>query len=439
MKVAVAGAGIAGLTAAFRLRAGHDVTVYEREPAAGGKIRSQQIDGFAFEWGPHAFLSSATELGALVGELGLEDELTEAAPEASTRFIYWNGALHALPSKPPRALTMSLLTPRGKLRALGDLVAGRRDERAGDESVAAFAGRRFGREVAERIVAPALLGVSGGDPATTSVDALFPRLRALEREHGSVIRGMVRSRAKPGRMRSFGARGMQRLTDRLAQELGAGVRLGCAVECVEPRGAGWRVHHAGGPSDADAVILATPAPETARIIEPCDAELAALLRTIAYAPMRVVGMAFRKDEVPALDGVGVLAARGQGVRILGALFTSTMFPAQAPGGTAYVRVFLGGAGDPQAVELDEATVCTIVRADLATVLGIAAEPIAYHQVSWSRAIPQYALEHRSTLGRIDVRVAGHRGLALTGNAYRGIGVGETVRDALAVAQRLTSG
>ncbi|HEY6234280.1 MAG TPA: protoporphyrinogen oxidase [Candidatus Elarobacter sp.] len=437
--IAVVGAGIAGLSAAVRLAAHHDVTVFEREPSAGGKIRSQHVDGFLFEWGPNGFLSSAAELWALVHEAGLGDELTQAAPAAAKRFVYWNGKLHELPSKPPRMLSTSLLSARGKLRALGDVFA--RVPPPGetaDESVYAFAARHFGREVAQRIVAPALLGISGGDAATTSVDALFPRLRELERANGSVLRGMMRARAKPGRLSGFGAGGMQRLTDRLAQMLGQRLRLGCAVERIEPRAAGWRVRHAGGEFDADAVVLTPPADVAAAIVEPCDAELAELLRAIPYAPMRAVGIAFRAKDVPVpLDGFGFLAARGQGLRILGALYTSSIFPAQAPAGSAYLRVFLGGAADPDAVGLEPDHARAIVRADLANALGITAQPIAYHEVTWARAIPQYTLEHRALLCRIDRHVAQHRGLALAGNAYRGLGVGDTVRDALAVADRMT--
>ena len=441
--IAVVGAGIAGLAAAVRLSAAHDVTVFECEPYAGGKIHSQQLDGFVFEWGPNGFLSNAAELRALVHEAGLDAELAEAAPAAAKRFVYWHGKLHELPSKPPRALSMSLLSARGKLRALGDLLARapRGDDTADapDESVYTFAARHFGHEVAERIVSPALLGISGGDAAATSVDALFPRLRALEREHGSLLRGMTRARATPGRLSGFGARGMQRLTDRLAQMLGERLRLACAVEHIEPRATGWRVHHAGGELDADAVILTPPADVAAAIVEPCDAMLAEDLRAIPYAPMRTAGIAFRGQDVPVpLDGFGFLAARGQGLRILGALYTSTIFPGQAPAGTAYLRVFLGGGADPDAIALAPERARAIVRADLATALGITAEPTAYHEVTWPRAIPQYTLAHRALLRSIDRRLAEHPGLELAGNAYRGLGVGDTVRDARAVADRVNA-
>jgi oxygen-dependent protoporphyrinogen oxidase len=433
-RIAVVGAGIAGLTIAFRLRATHEVAVFEREAASGGKIRSQHVDGCVFDWGPNGFLSAAPELRELVGEAGLDAGLTEANPAAAKRSIYWRGALHELPAKPPRALTMSLLSAAGKARALGDLVV-RRRAALEDESVAAFATRRFGREVAERIVAPALLGVSGGDAAATSVTALFPRLAAFEDEHGSVIRGMARAGRAAGRFTGFGVSGMQRLTDALAAQLAEPVRVGCAAERIEPRAGGWRVHLAGGVFDADAVVLATPAYSTAELVAGWDAQLAHELRRIPYAPMRVAGIVFRSGDIRApLDGFGFLAARGQGVRILGALYTSTLFPQQAPAETAYLRVFLGGATDPGAVDLELAAAEAVVRADLAHVLGVRAEPIAYHERVWNRAIPQYVLGHRDVLRAIDARVARQPGLFLAGNAYRGLGVADTVRDAFAIAR-----
>src|SRR5581483_5652296 len=129
---------------------------------------------------------------------------------------------------------------------------------------------------------------------------------------------------------------------------------------------------------ADAVVLAVPAFVAARLVEGFDGELARRLRAIAYLPMRVAGIAFRREDVAdPLDGFGFLAARGQGVRILGALYSSTIFPAHAPAGIAYLRVFLGGANDPGALELDAEGFRAVVRADLAKTLNISAEPVAF--------------------------------------------------------------
>jgi oxygen-dependent protoporphyrinogen oxidase len=437
--IGVIGAGIAGLAAAHRVSAEHDVIVFERAARSGGKIHSQHIDRYLFEWGPAGFLSNADALRALVSEIGLDDALIEAAPAAKNRFIYWGGALHAIPSKPPQLLGMSLLSPAGKLRAIGELFVGRRAARAGgaDESVFDFMRRRFGREVAERIVSPVLLGVSGGDAKTTSLAAVFPRLPELEREHGSVIRGMMRGARTGARMCSFSAGGMQRLTDRLAERLGDRLRLSTPVERIERHGAGWRIAFPGGDAQVDGVIVTAPSAAAAALAAGFDAELAAQIRTIAYAPMRAIGVAFRRADVPhPLDGFGFLVARNAGARILGAVFTSTVMPEQAPPETAYLRIFVGGATDPDAGALDAERVRAFVLADLQTTLGITAEPLDYHEVVWPEAIPQYAIGHGDTIRAIEARTATHPRFALAGNAYRGLGVGDNVRDALAIADRI---
>jgi oxygen-dependent protoporphyrinogen oxidase len=435
-KIAVIGGGIAGLTAAYRLSRTHDVVAFEREATPGGKIRSQQIDGYVFEWGPSGFLSSAEELFALAGELGLGDVLTPAQPAAKKRFIFWNRTLHQLPAKPPEALRMSLLSPLGKLRALRELFVAK-GSGADDESVYAFMERRFGREVAERLVSPALLGISGGEAANTSLSAIFPRLRELEAQHGSVIRGLMKGPRKTATMYSFADGGMQTLTNRLAERLGNRLRRGTSVQRIEPVATGWRVAHDDGELLVDGVVVATPAPAAAELVAGFDAELAARLRDIPYAPMRAVGIAFRKEDVAApLDGFGFLAARNQGVRILGAFYTSSIIPEHAPAGTAYLRIFLGGATDPGILTLDADSVKAIVLGDLKTVLGIHAAPVAHHEIAWPSAIPQYRLPHRSLVATIERLESAHPNFALIGNAYRGLGVGDTVRDALAAAARL---
>jgi oxygen-dependent protoporphyrinogen oxidase len=448
-RIGVIGAGIAGLSAAHRLSATHDVIVFECEPAAGGKIHSQKIDGFLFEWGPSTFLSSARELHALVGELGLSDELTAAPRAAKKRYIYWNGGLHALPVKPSDALRMTILSPLGKLRALREPFV-RKGSGADDESVFAFMERRFGREVAERLVSPAVLGISGGDAAQTSLGALFPRLRDMEAEHGSVIRAMLASGARAAKdrragkavrevanMYGFAAGGMQTLTDRLAQRLGDRLRTNVRVHRIAPGESAWNIVHDRGESRVDGVIVATPADAAAELVAGFDAELADRLRDIPYAPMRAVGVAFRREDVTTpLDGFGFLAARDSGVRLLGVFYTSAVSPEHAAPGTAYVRVFLVGATDPAVATLDAEAVRAIVLRDLRTTLGITAAPVAYHEVVWPRAIPQYRLRHRALVAAIRTLESAHAGFGLAGNAYRGLGLGDDVLDALEVAARI---
>ncbi len=435
MKIAVAGGGLAGLAAALRVRDDHDVTVFEREAQAGGKIRSQSFDGFLFEWGPNGFSSSSPELRDVIRVCGLENEIVPADAAAVKRYVYFGGRLHALPSRPQEVLRFSLLSGRGKLGALRGLVA-RAPKGERDESVYDFFARRFGDEVAERVVRPALLGITAGDARATSMDALFPRLRELERRHGSLVKGLMRARSAPGRLSTLRG-GMTRLIDGMAGVLGARIERSCEVRRVARNGTQWRVEHTRGANDFDAVMLAVPAYAAAELLRDVDTDLPGLLERIPYAPMRVCGIAFRAQDVAApLDGFGFLVARDQNVRILGALYTSTIFPQQVPRDCVYLRVFLGGTTDPQAMDLSEGEALAIVRRDLATTLHITAEPIGYHEHLWARAIPQYGIGHREILREIDVRLASLSGMALTGNAYRGVGVGDVVRDAVVQVDRL---
>ncbi len=457
MKVAVAGAGIAGLAIAHRLADAHDVTVFERAAGPGGKIRTERRDGYLFDWGPNGFLSNAESLRILVDELDLTGELVGAVPAAAARFIYRAGRLHRVPASPVQALATTLLSGRGKVRALGEVFvrrADRADDNHDDESFYAFVERRLGSEVAARAASPALLGITGGDAHTTSLDAVFPRLRALEREHGSLTRALLatmrRANRRAGdarpRLSTFNGGGIERLVARLAQRLGARLRNGFTVAGVSQNGDGWELRYTSAPNGTvttetfDRVVLALPAYDAAELAGALDAALAAELRAISYAPMRVVGIAYRKEDLPApLDGFGFLAARDSDVRILGAIYTSTIFPWQAPPGVAYLRVFLGGAVDPDSATLDSPSAQAIVRNDLRTTLGITAEAIEYHETLWPRAIPQYDLAHRARVRRIDARLAAFDGLALAGNAYRGPGLADTVADAFDVAAKVEAG
>ncbi len=444
-RIVIVGGGISGLTAAHRLKqSGLDVTLLEREDTVGGKARTSSADGLSFDWGPNGFLANAPDTLELVKDLGLETELLAAADAAKDRFV-WRGALVKLPGTPPAALITPLLSPLEKLRALREwFVPALREPRP--ESVYDFAARRFGRAVAERLILPMVTGITAGDARTTSLDALFPRMRAMEQTKGSLLRALIGAQRQvrksgvkpaPARLTSFKAGGIQRLPDRLREVLGPSVRTGVTAKGLERFGGRYHVQTSAGALEADAVILGTPAFTSAKLIEGLEPTLSEELRGIPYASVRVFGLAYRQQDVQAnLEGFGFLSTRGTGVRSLGCLYTSTLFPPQTSDGLVFLRVIAGGSLDPEFAHFSDEDAFALVERDLQTSLGITARPVSRQHARWDDGIPQYDLDHPSRLVRIEAKLQKLPGLHLIGNAYRGVGVNDCIREATRTARRV---
>ena len=464
-RVVVVGGGISGLTAAYQIVQQWpeaEVTVLERESRVGGTATSDAVDGFLVDRGPNGFLTNVPDAYNLSLELGLQQELLPASEAARKRFLYFKGSLVPVPTGPGALLRSPLLSPLGKARMALEPFLPVADE-AVEETVHGFASRRLGREFADVMVAPMVAGVSAGDARASSLAALFPRMHRLETEHGGLVRGMLaqqralrearkrgeaadRAAGGPagpgGRLTSFRRGGAGRLTQALGDALGERVRTGVTVERIMRGERNLRVEVAG-PSgaaiEADAVIVAAPAYVAATLVRDVAGDAVEPLEAIPYAGIRVVALGFdRADVARSLDGFGFLVPPGQGLRVLGSLWTSTLFPPQAPEGTVLVRSLAGGVLDPGFLDLSEADAIAAVRADLHTSLGITAEPKMARVVSWRRGIPQYTLGHRQRVQEALTAVSAVRGLALTGNAYHGIGLNDCVRDARAVAREVVA-
>ncbi len=440
-RVAVVGGGISGLTAAYYLskRPGLEITVLEQSPQLGGKLGVSTPQGYTVDWAANGFLTNVTETLELARDLGLEDELEPAAGAAKYRFLYKDGELKPLPLSLPTFFKSDLLTPIGKVRAALEPLLGRHAET--EESVYDFLKRHFGRQFAEVFAEPFTLGITSGDARELSLDALFPRFKALEQEHGSLIRGMMaaqrraKNEGKPkSRLTSFRSGGVNRLIRALGDALGQRVRLGVGVERLEPLHEGYRLTLSSGePLMADAVVLATPAYVTAGLLEFIP-EAASELGRIPYADVQVFGLGYNRADVPnALEGFGFLAPRGEGLRALGVLYGSSIFPGQAPQGRVLLRVIAGGSVDPEFSELSEGDMLRGVKRDLEVSLGIFAEPEMVTHIPWAKGIPQYELGHGVRVKTIMQEVRSQPGLYLTGNAYYGVGVNDCVRDAKRVA------
>ncbi len=453
MRIGVIGAGPSGLAVAWELLARGrargmepQVDVYERAARPGGNVWTDAVDGYQIEQGPEGFLDSAPRTLELAREVGLGARVVSATDAAAARYVYADGRLHAVPTGPISFLRSPLLPLPARLRVLTEPF--RRAGGDADESVLAFATRRLGAAAAERLVGAMVAGVYAGDAAGLSMPAAFPRLATMEREHGSLTAALLASRraarkagrraggpAGPsGRLTSF-AGGMRELIEGLARAQGGRLHLATGAVAVEPAGARWRVHFEGADEVFDRVIVTTPPWHAGRLLRAADPELGATLDRIPGAPIAAVAFGFDRAALRGVNvgGFGFLVPKGQGLRILGSLWSSSIFPGRAPAGHVLLRTLVGGARDPEAGELEDDRLLELVRRDLATAMGIRAAPAFVRIYRHPRGIPQYTVGHLARLRTLHERLARLPGLLLHGNGYRGISVNDCVRFAAEVA------
>ncbi len=399
--VAVIGGGITGLATTWRLQqAGVAVQLFESATLPGGVIGSPRHSEWLWETGPNTLFENSPAIRDFIERLGLGTRRLTAAPTARRRYVVHRGIPVPLPASPWSFLTTPLLSPRAKLRVLGEPFRGR-GPGGSDESVAAFVTRRLGPEFLDRIVNPFVAGVYAGDPTQLSVRHAFPKLAALEREHGSLVRGALHRRTTAtgpgGRMISF-PDGLAEIPRALARALGDSLHTGHRVITVRPEGPDWRVDFiAGGKSQSrkfGAVICTLPPTALSRLNLSAvpGAGALAILGDMPQPPVASVFLGYRRADVAhPLDGFGLLAPAVEQRRILGTLFSSTLFPGRAPAGHVALTTFVGGTRQPKLAQADDAELLAAVRAELADLLGIRGEPVMTHIQRWSRAIPQYVV------------------------------------------------
>ncbi len=448
MRVAIVGGGISGLALAERLRAsGAEPIVLEAAAAAGGKIATRQKDGFLLEAGPNGFLDKEPATLALAAAAGLGDELRPASKESGRRWLWLRGALREVPISPPAFLRSDLVGPLTKARLALEPLSPR--VKVGvDESIASFGRRHLGRRASRDLLGAMVLGIFGGDPERLSLASCFPRMAELEREHRSLILAMIRlSRQKraaggpagPSGILTSVEGGLGRLASSLAGTLEGPLHLDTRVQRIERHPEGFRLAttKAGGEAElrADRLILAVPADEASRLLSPLDAGLGDAVGSVPYAPMAVAHLAWPRERIAhPLDGFGFLAPPHEGLRILGAIFVSSIFPWRAPAGMALFTVMMGGAIHPELPSLPEAELASIAAAELAPIIGAQGAPSLAEVVRWQRAIPQYEVGHEALHREVMARAAQIPGLQIGGNAWRGVGV----NDCVAAAQTLTA-
>lgn len=447
IQVAIVGGGISGLALGFQLhRSGVRVRVLEASARAGGNLHTELIEGYRCESGPTGVLDNEPATGRLVEALDLASRWIASGPRARTRWVVRDKRLRRLPQRPPELLRSDVLSASGKAALFLEWSRPRRTDPS-DESVYDFARRRVGSEAADVLVDALVTGIYAADPRQLSLAATFPKLRAMEIEHGSLLRAArAASRdsekvsfAPGGTLHSFDE-GMEVLPGALRTALGDALSCDARVTQIERARDGWSIGLANGSAvAAPHLVLALPAWHAAPLLEAFDAPLATEVASIPSTPIAVLHLGFEARAVEHVErGFGFLVPNRERFGILGTLFESWVFPNRSPAEHVLWRTLLGGARDRGALDLDDATLVARVRAALKSLLGVQAAPVMTQVVRHARAIPQYRVGHLERIARIEALAAQHPGLHLTGNSYRGISVNACIQGAETLAAKLAA-
>lgn len=431
-RIAVIGGGISGLTTAFLLKKkGLDVTLFEAADSVGGNIKTTTRDGYTIEQGPNSLLKSP-KLVQLVKLLKLEDQVLPADPAAKKRYILAGGKLEALGPKSFVNGYFSLKTIFGLVRE--PFVRSRSPEH---ESVADFVSRRIGPEFLDKAIDPFVSGVYAGDPHDLSMRSAFPKLYEMERDHGSLIVATIRRKKEKTDEdfpRTFSFRGgLATWIKALSDDLGDSIKLSRRVTAID--GLDGEGFHVNG-EEFDAVVISTPAFVASVLIAGRDEQLAGTLSEVKYPKLAVVILGFNSEKIKTkLDGFGFLIASKENRPILGTLYHSAVFPERAPDGRQMLVTFVGGvrSGDLLDAKSDD-ELKTLVLGQLGEILGVTGEPDFVHIKRWEKAIPQYRIGYEDITAACSEFEKKNRGIYFCSNFYRGISMGDCVKNAFATAE-----
>jgi oxygen-dependent protoporphyrinogen oxidase len=492
--VAIIGAGITGLTAAFYLkRKGIPVTVYEASGRVGGVIQSLRQDGWLAEFGPNTLLETSPKIGQLVRDAGLQSRRLDPDPKAEARYVVRYQRPIAMPSSPLGFFTTKLFTAGAKLAVLREpFVAPRRD--GVEESIAQFVVRRLNQEFLDHAIDALVAGIYAGDPHQLSLTHAFPKLKALEDNYGSLIKGQIfgaRDRKKSGEVAKDRApkfsfdEGLQVLPDTLHQLLGDAVRLNTSVTKLTQTTDGWtltlsygrtprvpltageigdlqssslretRVEHsaviycgtafrlgelkvmcgrAALPRSPEIGAAQQHRPTENKELEPLDLSPFSEIR---YPPVASVVLGFRREDVAhPCEGFGMLIPKIEGFKILGTIFSSSLFPNRAPAGHLTLTSYIGGERYPELALLPAEKLVALTCEDLRVLLGVTGKPAFQHYVLYPKAIPQYNVgygRYRGLMTEIESKAAG---LFFAGHYRDGVSLGDTIVSGVNIVERV---
>lgn len=447
-KAVIVGGGVTGLCALHYLSkelGPEQVHLLEASDYLGGHTRTDRVEGFISDWGPNGFLDKEPRTLQWIEELGLTSQLLRADEASAHRFIYKNGRLIEI-KPPPAFLWSGLLSVQGSARlALEPFVPQKADLDA-EESIWEFARRRIGREAADTLVSCMVSGVFGGDAKKLSLRHCFPRMEQLEREHGGLVRALLAVRKKDKSASAMGPKGVLTsfqkgigyLAEQAAEKMSDSISAKWPVAEVSRSENGFALRSESGDSvETDHVVLACTAYSAATMLKRTAPEASDALDSIPYAGLAVVCTGYRREDVGHdLNGFGFLAPRGQGVRMLGCIWTSSVFPTRRKEGFVQLRTMFGGAMDPEAVLLKDEALLGLLDEEVHPLLMVKKAPEYVRIFKHPRGIPQYTLDHGKILKTLDATEETLKGLHFVGNAYRGVSLNDCVVSAHRAVERV---
>lgn len=456
-RIAIVGGGVAGLAATYELArngAPVEAVLFEASPRLGGIVETVREGGFVIECGPDAWVTEKPWARELAEELGLGDEVMPSNDAARKTYVLMDQRLQAMPEGMRMmvpadldALDRSELFSAEAKQAYHDEVIRAEELKANapeqDESVASFIQRHFGNEVLEKIGAPLLRGVFGGDVTELSVRAVMAPFVAMERQHGSLI-AAIQARAATNKTRNAAIfttlrSGLGTLVDSMIAAIPADwLRLCTTVHSLSRSDRGWTIKTSNQEEQFDAVLMAAPVHTARELLRPIDARSAELMEMNASSAV-VVAFGFpdaAQFVVP--PGFGFLVPQGSGSLLLACTFVDQKFTHRVPQNGRLVRAFFGGAAAERLIGCGNDETAAVARLELARLLGSLPEPQVTVVRRWPSSLPQYGVGHVERMAELEERIGNLAGLRLLGNGYHGVGLPDLIRDARAAARQIAA-
>ncbi len=435
----VIGGGISGLATAHALMlAGLDVQVLERQVRVGGNAITDRFNGFMMEQGPTTFNASMPDAVKQIDRLGLLKTAHDLGEGVKKRYLLNQGKLTGISTNPLGFFMSNYLSPQARFSILFEGLRRRKMDKT-EETIHAFATRRFGREFADKVIDPMAAGIFMGDSHQLSIAGAFTKLHELEQKFGSITRGILAAKrgSEPGRhLYSWGG-GIASIPAALAKRLGARIHTGVAVNSIGKTSTGFQIKTSAGTRAARAVVLAVQPHVAAGMLENLDPDASIVAGDIIAPPINVVFLGYKQEQVAhPLDGLGFLTTRENGKIISGVQFPSTMYQGRAPDGYVAISAYAGGARNPELAQMPESDLVAQIHAELSDTLQIKGAPVIHRTRRWALGLPQYTIGHRAretVLSSTSERV---EGLHLTGNYLNGVSVSNCMETAGQVAGKI---